>query len=768
MASFNAIEISDILATGQRQHINIAPEATVTKFAIDSRSVTDPDSTLFFAISTGNNDGHRYIGELYRRGVRNFVVNTVPDGFPEANFYRVDDTVAALQKLASVWRDRLKFPIIAVTGSRGKTEVKEWIYSILKSNGIKGQRSPRSFNSQIGVALSLLSLENKGDFAVIEAGISQPGEMERIEKMVRPDIGVLTNITAEHDEGFRSRIEKINEKLKLFPGVKKLIYARDSADTELNNLIANVIGSDRLIVSCDTCDGNHDKLNATTALTAASLIAPGIKADNFQKIATRIEVEKGLNNCMILHDRFTNDLESLEGALDFAARRVTASRSLTLVIDSSKFDNDFNLDSIKKIAGKYNVGRIITVNSVEEFRQNYSPESFSNEIILIKGCPENRFSQIVSLLEAKQHETVLEVNLDNVVHNYNFFRSRLPAESGIIVMLKADGYGCGALELAKTLQSQGAAAIAVAVVDEGVELRKAGITMPVIVLNPRARNSGIMIENRLEPEVYSFELLESIINNVEEQHAVNFPIHIKIDTGMHRLGFDYESLPRLVEILNNTDSVTVSTMFSHLATADCLNMNDYTDFQLDYFKKCVDYMKENLKYPFKAHILNTAGILRYPEHHYDFARLGIGLYGLPVINNGIEDQIKPVAALYSTIIALSTRHTGETVGYGRRGKIDGDRIIATVPIGYADGIDRHLGNGRTSFIVNGHECPTVGNICMDICMIDVTDANAQIGDRVEIFGPHANLCRLSTTLDTIPYEILTSISPRVKRMYYRE
>lgn len=778
MATFNAIEISEILGT-DKSYIRCRQNNEINRFATDSRSVLSPASTLFFSIPTANNDGHRFIAELYSRGVRNFVVNHIPANMADANFYQVTDSVAALQKLASAWRNKFKFPIIAITGSRGKTEVKEWLYAMLRRAGINGQRSPRSYNSQIGVALSLLSFENNGEFAIVEAGISEPGEMKRIEAMVKPEIGVLTNITQEHDEGFSSRTEKINEKLRLFSNSKKVIYYRDIYNLELNDVIDKTIDKNRLIACTHIPeivrqmipDGyNHDYVNAAIALTAAETAVPNQRFSSIQleKIATRIDVEKGLNNCMILHDRFTNDIESLYGALDFANRRLTPNRSLTLIIDSSDFNGGSDSTTLNEIAGDYNVNRVITTDNIDNFKKTFSPESFVNEIILVKGSPSSRFEQIVSMLEAKQHETVLEINLDNLVHNFNFFKSKLPSTTGVIVMLKADGYGCGALELAKTLQSQGAAAIAVAVVDEGVELRKSGITMPIIVLNPRARNSEIMVENKLEPEVYNFELLHNIIKNVEAQHTVGFPVHIKLDTGMHRLGFSREDLPELVNILNSTNSVIASTVFSHLATADCLDMDDYTEYQLNYFSDCVKYLQSNLNNSIKAHILNTAGILRYPQHHYDFVRLGIGLYGLPVINNGIEDPLRPVASLYSTIISINDRHCGDTVGYGRRGKIYGDRTIATIPIGYADGIDRHLGNGNASFIVNGNECPTVGSICMDICMIDVTGANAKVGDRVEIFGSDTNVCRLSDTLGTIPYEILTSISPRVKRVYYRE
>lgn len=775
MAQFTASEIDSILGGANRL---LSEELTVSSFAVDSRSVTAPAETLFFAIKTDNNDGHRYIPELYRRGTRNFVVTEAPEGYSDCNFFIVTDAVEALQRLAAAWRDRLHYPIIAVTGSRGKTEVKEWIYAILKTNGYHVCRSPRSYNSQIGVALSVLGFDRDSDFGIIEAGISQSGEMARIASMVRPETGVITNVTDEHSSGFASRSEHIAEKLKLFTSASSIIYQGDSTDTALTAAIAacfpdsvhapwtfsNDVAYESLTRESRT---GYELDNRITAIRAAETVTGrSLKIPRLYPVATRIVVEKGENNCMILGDGFTHDLQSLDTALDFVSRRLTPNRSLTLIIGPN--DNGESREDYRRLARLYGASKVIEVESVDDFKSKYSTDNFSDEVILVKGRPSDGFDRIMSLLEAKQHETVMEINLDNLVHNFNFFKSRLPLSTGIIVMLKADGYGCGALELAKTLQSQGAAAIAVAVADEGIELRKAGITMPIIVLNPRIRNYSLMLKYCLEPEIYSLELLHDLYENLRMSSYSGMRVHLKLDTGMHRLGFSRGQLPQVVEALAKYPGVEVGSVFSHLATADCFDMNDYTQYQLDYFADCVRYLRANLGENIKAHILNTAGILRYPEHHYDFARLGIGLYGLPVLNDGSEKEIRPVAALYSTVIAVASRHKGDSIGYGRRGRVDCEREIATVPIGYADGIDRHLGNGNAQFVVNGKRCPTIGNICMDICMIDVTGTGAKVGDRVEIFGHDVPLTELSDTLGTIPYEILTSISPRVKRVYYRE
>ncbi len=624
------------------------------------------------------------------------------------------------------------------------------------------------------MALSILSIPEDAPFAVIECGISHCGEMKSIEQMLRPDIGILTDITGEHDDGFSSRREKIDEKLKLFDNVRQLIVCTGN-ETDSNVFEALNEFPESKIIDCRDCDcnvpdgfDNFSKRMAKLAATASRLINPGANMSatmRFQRVPTRISLLNGVNGCQLLHDRFTNDIPSLELALDFARRRAGFGQTLTLVLA----DENKNIsEMLPSVAQEYGVSRIITVASGSEFKRRFTTDDFADEIILIKGTPASCMDEAVSMLEEKQHETILEINLDNIVSNFNFFRSKLKPETGIVVMLKAAGYGCGSLELAKTLQCQGAAAVAVAVIDEGVELRKAGISIPIIVLNPRSDNYGLMFKYRLEPEIYSFEILDSISERAKAAGINHYPVHIKLDTGMHRLGFNREQLPRLVSELRSADTLRISSAFSHLATADCFDMDDYTLMQLRLFDEYVGYLRENINYRFNTHILNTAGILRYPGYQHEMVRLGIGLYGYPVLNDGSEKELKPVASLYSTVISVSKRHEGDTIGYGRKGHISGEREIATVPVGYADGIDRHLGNGNTSFIVNGHRCRTVGNICMDICMIDVTGAGCKVGDRVEIFGPTVSVCELADTLSTIPYEIIVSISERVKRVYYRD
>lgn len=806
MKGFKSRDIKKVLMPGVM--VGHADDMVVDRFLIDSRSLTEPGRSMFFAIATENNDGHRFVDELIEKGVGNVVVTDDIESHEGVNVYKVNDAVESLQTLASFHRGRFSpsMKVVAVTGSRGKTRVKEWMSSLLPGMTC---RSMRSFNSQTGVALSLLDVDTEADYAIIEAGISQVDEMKRLEGMIRPCMTIITNVTDEHADGFESRKRQIDEKIIMAQNAAEVVFHKTDRDGGLSATIMESVNAERLYCwgndetdgslfltetgrSIDAkkgetvlsyrCEGkdyrcvvrltdSNDIDNALTTLTALhrlvkEFIPPATLP--FENITTRIDVMGGLNGAIILHDRFTNDSLSLRGALDFARRRIPHGRRMSVLVADTILSKDFDRHQLEALCGEYGVDEVIVVNNSKDFVNLYSADNFVDRVVLVKGSPGDRMDRIVSMLEQKQHETRLEINLDNLVHNFNFFKGKVDRSTAVVVMLKANGYGCGSLELAKTLQPQGAAAIAVAVIDEGIELRKAGITMPVIVLNPRADNYKLMFDYRLEPEVYSFDILDRIIAKAERSGVKDFPIHLKLDTGMHRLGFGADDLPTVCERLRSIDSVRVSSVFSHLATADCLDMDDYTCSQLDLFDRCIIYLRNNLENDFKAHILNTAGILRFADRQHEMVRLGIGLYGLPVVNDGSEYGLRPVAALYTTVIALATRHDGDTIGYSRRGYVSGDRIIATLPIGYADGLDRRLGNGNAAFKVNGVDCPTVGNICMDLCMIDVTDAGARVGDRVEIFGPEADICRLARSLGTIPYEILTSISERVKRIYYRE
>jgi len=502
-----------------------------------------------------------------------------------------------------------------------------------------------------------------------------------------------------------------------------------------------------------------------------------------------MDAMEGVNDCQLIHDTYTSDYLSLAPAIDFMSRRDTLLRSRTLILSDVLPENIPASELYKKIAELVHlrhidriigIGREISAHSdlfagnsrffpsTDAFLSAMSQSDFSKELILLKGAPEFGFDRIIEMLEARQHETVLEVNLDALVHNFNFYRSRLKPDTKIVCMLKAFGYGAGSYELAKTLQQQGASYIAVAAHDEGVALREAGITMPIMVLNPKVVNYKALFDNRLEPEVFSFDMCREIIREAQKFDVKDYPIHIKIDTGMHRLGFVYDELPKLVELLKSQDNVCPASIFSHLCTADDLHDDSYAHFQLEYFDRCCNTFVPAFNHKIIRHILNTDGILRFPDHQYEMVRLGIGLYGIPTLGAGYDDKLRPVSSLHSVIIQIREWEAGTTIGYGRHGVLTRPSRIATIPIGYADGFNRHLGCGHGEVWINGKRVPTVGNICMDLFMADVTDVECAVGDKVEIFGEHISAQDVADRLQTIPYEVLTSVSSRVKRIYYSE
>ncbi len=821
-------EIADII--GATCHPS--GDRTVSILLTDSRSLVKPADTLFFALRTSSGDGHRFIPGLYDKGVRAFVVGsdfTVPDGMDDAAFLKTGSPLEALRRLGAECRSRFHHPVIAITGSRGKTTVKEWLYSLLRDDHSIA-RSPRSFNSQIGVPLSLWQLDGSvQDLAIIEAGISRPGEMGRLEEMIRPEIGVFTNIGGAHSEGFGSIEEKCREKAALFSGCRAVVYCADNpliagslpdgpdhigwsrSDSGAPLFISSVVktgsGTTEVAYRWNRGDANGrfsipftsdiDIENAINSLAVMLLLGESAEAveqrmSRLKSVDTRLEVIEGLNGCMLVHDTYASDLTSLGQALDFACRRMTPGLALTVVLGSMDEDASPDRESLYRDAAillaDRGVSRIICIGSEicgyrsvfpesTEFYQTESafmravtPSAFSSELILLKGSPDDSLVPIVEMLESRQHGTVLEINLNAVVDNFNYFRSLIRPTTGICCMIKASGYGAGSHELARTLQTQGAAYLAVAVHDEGADLRKAGITMPIIVLNPAVENFKALFDNRLEPEIYSLDFLRRLIVEAEKYGVTGYPVHIKIDSGMHRLGFRLETLPEVIETLAATDRVVPRSIFSHLCAADDPMEDDYTRGQFEYFGKCCDMLLS--AFPDRhilRHILNSTGITRFPDHQLDMVRLGIGLYGVKTMHDGSQDALRPVSALHTVIISLKEWPAGTTIGYNRRGRLTRQSVIATIPVGYADGLNRHLGYGNASFNIRGVMCPTVGSICMDACMVDVTDVpGVATGDRVEIFGDTISVDTLASTLGTIPYEILTSISDRVKRVYFRE
>lgn len=732
----------------------------VTRLIFDSRTVTISDGVMFCALMTSAADGHRFIPQAYVNGIRMFLVEQIPSGsFPDAKFVVVDSVQDALEQLAVAARNRLNSKkVVGITGSRGKTVVKELIYTALRDAGANVWRSPRSWNSRIGVPVSLVNAPDDADIYLFEAGIDTRGTMMPLADMIRPEIGILTSMTDAHQAGFVSMQDKIEEKIKLFADCKIIIA--DNSSQQVKQIIKRRFPDTKLIF---TEDETPEKQNLALASAAVKVLGfqPTYINQNNQP-DNRIDVFQGVNNCLILHDRFTPDAQSIEATLDFMHRRSVSDRSNTL-ITTPHFAND---PANTELFSRFGISRVIAAEN--SFFDYYDSADFHDETIMIAGGPSSLFDEIKNAIEQPRHDTVFEINLNSLIHNLNYYRSLLAAETGIVGMVKAQAYGTGALEVAKTLQAQGAAYLAVAVIDEGVALRRGGITMPIMVLNPVTSNYGAMFRNNLEPTIFSLDELRQLADKARYYGVKEFKAHIKLDTGMHRVGFTPTEIKSLINELQKHPEIKIASIFSHLATADCPDQDEYTEAQLNTFREQSQLLIDAIPYSVKRHILNTAGIQTHPEHQYDMVRLGIGLYGVSPVE--IESgKLEPVATLKSRIISIKHWPAGTTIGYGRRGLLNRDSVIATVAIGYADGINRHLGRGRASFIVNGKACPTVGNICMDQLMIDVTDVpNVMVGNDVEIYGTNQPVEHLAELLDTIPYELIATVSPRVSRIYYND
>ena len=832
----NIKELTEILRHVGLKEYSRHDDFEITTLLTDSRNHFVPGETLFFAIKTeGGNDGHNFIKELYDKGVRNFVVEYIPkDGENlKANYFVVENTIQALAQVGKSHRKNAK-EIVAITGSRGKTTLKEMIFQLLEPYK-KISRSPRSYNSKIGVPLSMWQISSDSDIALIEAGISQRGEMINHSDIISPDTVIFTNIGEAHSHGFESKMEKAKEKALLAKGknVKTVIYPADNQF--LNEALKNLderIEIIRWLVPTNSktskdvelklkvledyhngieqqleyewkgkkgnfkvkCEKEYDIENIAGAL--AFMLKEGMTSDEIEssfgklhRINTRLNVSEGVNSCSVILDSYTSDLSSLLPAIDFMKRRKMPWQHLSLIISDLHHEGQSSEETYKEMAqiiSETGIRKLIGIgpslqkysnlfsedsqfySDTESFLNNFSVSDFNDEIILLKGNAEYEFEKIHEQLEAKKHETVLEVNLDALLRNYNYFKSQVPSHTGMIAMVKAQGYGAGSYEIAKTLQDAGASYLAVAALDEGIDLRKNGIVMPVMIMNPRAANYRSLFKNRLEPVIYSMSMLQILTEEAGRYGDGEYPVHIKLDTGMHRMGFEEKELQKLIDLLKSARNIRVASIFSHLATADCLDMDDYTYLQLERFERMSKKIIEGLGYPVKRHILNSAGILRFPEYHYDLVRLGIGLYGANTLPPEIEKPLYSVSTLRSVIISIREIAGDEAVGYSRKGTIKGKTRVATIPVGYADGMNRKFGNGAIKVLVNGCKVPTLGNICMDATMLDVTGVECKEGDPVEIFGENLSVQTLADTLDTIPYEILTSISPRVKRVYYRE
>ena len=804
-------------------------DADIEWLLTDSRSLSFPETTLFFALKSERNDAHRYIPELYRRGVKNYVVERLPEGwrqhYPGCNFLRVENTLTALQRLAERHRDSFNIPVVGITGSNGKTVVKEWLYQLL-SPSMTVTRSPRSYNSQIGVPLSVWLLNRHSQVGVFEAGISQPGEMLALRAIIQPTIGVLTNLGTAHQENFDSIESKCREKLTLFKDAKVLIYNAD--DPVVNRTIATSDFDGERLCWSRTDDTvamfirRIDKQGASTTIeyqykgTVSTYTIPfideasitnsiisatvalylGIGVENLstrmrtlEPVAMRLEVKEGRNGCTLINDSYNSDLKSLDIALDFMSRRPDHQNRKRTLILSDIYQSGVSAEDLYRqvsdLAVERGIEKFIGIgpeissqqkevaitdkaffNDCEAFIASDTFASLHDEVILLKGARRFSFDHLTELLEQRVHETILEVNLNAVVANLNYYRSMLKPTTKIVCMIKANGYGAGAVEIAKTLQDHRVDYLAVAVADEGVTLRKNGITCNIMVMNPEMSSFKTLFDYELEPEVYSFRLLDALVSAARKEGITGYPVHIKLDTGMHRLGFDpLTDIDRLIDQLTRQDAILPRSVFSHFVGSDSDGFDEFSTKQYERFV----YGSQRLQaaYPHKIlrHIDNSAGIEHFPERQLEMCRLGLGLYGVSSRDNRI---LHTVSTLKTTILQLRHVPKEDTVGYSRKGILTRDSVIAAIPIGYADGLNRGLGRGKCYCLVNGRKAPYIGNICMDVAMIDVTDIDCHEGDSVEIFGEHLPVTVLSDALGTIPYEIFTSVSDRVKRIYYQD
>lgn len=801
-------------------------QANIDWLLTDSRSLGFPEETLFFALKTKRNNGHKYIPDLYERGVRNFVVNDLPENiadYADVNFLQVKDSLKALQSLAADHRKQFRIPIVGVTGSNGKTVVKEWIYQLLSPDKIV-TRSPRSYNSQIGVPLSVWLMNEHTQVGVFEAGISEMGEMESLREIIQPTIGVLTNIGGAHQENFFSMQDKCMEKLTLFKDCDVLIYdadnklisscvqkslftAREIAWSKIDNERPLFIESVEKGVESTTIkyrylgiparytipfidDASIENSLHSLAVALYFMVSPTKIAERMatlEPVAMRLEVKDGKNGCVLINDSYNSDLASLDIALDFMQRRSADKSKKRMLILSDILEsgqsNKLLYREVAQMVHNRGIDKIIGVGedisaasnlfdeekyffqTTEELIDSNILQKLHDEVILIKGAREFHFEDISDRLELKVHETILEVNLNALIDNLNWYRNKLRPETKLVCMVKASAYGAGSYEVAKTLQDHRVDYLAVAVADEGSVLRKAGITASIMIMDPELTAFKTMFDYKLEPEVYSFQLLEALIKAAGKEGVTNFPIHIKINTGMNRLGFEPEEIPQLIDRLKRQTAVIPRSVFSHLVGSDSAQFDSYTVHQIDIFKKASSELQAAFSHKILCHILNTAGIERFGGAQFDMVRLGLGLYGVDPFTNKV---LHNVSTLKSTILQIHNVKKEDTVGYSRKGCLERDSRIAAIPIGYADGLDRRLGNGRAYCLVNGQKAPYIGNICMDVAMIDVTDIDCVEGDRVEIFGDNLPVTVLSDILGTIPYEILTSVSDRVKRIYYQD
>lgn len=792
----------------------LAKDRPVESLMIDSRKLVKGEGVVFFAITGAHHDGHDFLEALYGAGIRQFIVEKKSDctaRFPEANFVHVQSAVEALQRIAAHHRANMHIPVIAVTGSNGKTIVKEWLFQLLSSS-YKIVKNPGSYNSQIGVPISVWQMQSHHQLAIFEAGISKPHEMMRLNRVIKPSIGIFTNIGSAHDEGFSNREEKISEKLKLFEGADIIIYRKDHGpiaeairasglpslswgfestsdirvkvitnglEVRYKGVAQNIMMPFKDMASIE----NSMHCIATMIYLGLDLSIISERIRLLKSIAMRLELKEGINRCHIIDDTYNNDLAGLRISLQFLANQ-NQKRSKRLILSDileSGLSEPVLAQEIKKLVDENNIDAFVGIGpalfqnrqifagssffyeNTSDFIANFDSTQLHDEVILIKGARSFAFEKIVNRLQRKLHGTVMEINLGAVVHNLNYFRSLLKPETKIMVMVKAFAYGSGSTEIANLLQYHKVDYLGVAYADEGIELRKNNISLPIMVMNPTEETFESLMDFNLEPEIYSFKILDAFIHFLNGRPAI---IHIKVDTGMHRLGFESEDINFLIEKLKNHPEIKVASIFSHLAGADEAIHDIFSEEQAAHFRKIADDISAAIGYKPIHHLLNSPGIMRLPQLQFDMVRLGVGLYGV----NPTSDtaMLKTVATLKTVISQIRTISKGETIGYGRRGKADCEVRIATIAIGYADGYTRAFSRGVGKVLVNGKMARVIGNVCMDMTMIDITGIDASEGDEVVIFGDSLPIEDVAASISTIAYEILTNTSERVKRVFVAE
>ena len=806
------------------------PDAVIEHLLIDSRKLLFPLSTLFFTLPGPRRQGSAFVKDLYSKGVRNFIVDDsfifLPQDFEAANIIQVKNVLQALQQLTAYHRSQFHFPVMGITGSNGKTIVKEWLYQLLQYD-FNIVRSPKSYNSQIGVPLSVWQMNTLHTLGIIEAGISLPGEMENLEKIIKPSIGIFTNIGEAHSEGFENIANKIVEKIKLFANCGTVIYCKNEAliDEAMlllqqkNNTILFTWGEHKDATLCissiqvqpfnTVIKGvfKEKKLSISIPFTNDAAVKNAItcwcvllhlqidyeliqeRMLQLKPVEMRLELKQGINNCSVINDSYSADITSLSIALDFLQQQQQHPKRTVIISDilQSGKKNAALYQEVADILQQKNINRLIGVgieivkysnafssiketeffNSTAEFLQKFPAMHFYNESILLKGARLFEFEQISHLLEEKIHQTVLEINLNAVTHNLNTYQQLLNPGVKLMAMVKAFSYGSGGFEIANLLQFHNVDYLAVAYADEGVELRKAGITLPIMVMNAEEVTYDVLVQHNLEPELFSFGILSTFEDYLLRNGIQIYPVHIKLDTGMRRLGFEQKDMQELCNRLQSTSAFKIQSVFSHLAASDSALHDTFTNAQAKALLEGCEQIQKITGYTFIRHIANTSAIHRHKNLQFDMIRLGIGLYGVDA-DPAIQQQLKNVTTLKTTISQIKKVKAGESIGYSRKGVAAKDSVIATVRIGYADGYPRLLSNGVGKMLLHNNLVPVIGNVCMDMTMLDITGANAQEGDEVIVFGAALPVSELAVLAQSIPYEILTGISQRVKRVYFEE